>query len=174
MKVQTGSTAVGKEYRAVPVKRGLPSGAPLDLTGSMKIKPRGTPHQKSSPTTAQAVVQDQLGVAPASMMQFLQLFMGQQSGGEPTKQEVLASHLIKALLDLEFRRLPKDGEVCRFCGLNRAHLYRLMAEGKLKYVSIREPGKARGVRLYRIGAVLSYLASLEQTGPSELGDDDDG
>jgi hypothetical protein len=174
MKVQMGSKSVGKEFRAVPVKRDLPFEAPLDLTGSMKITPRGTPHQKSSPSPAQAMVRDELGAAPASMMQFLQLFMGHQSQGEPTKQEVLATQLIKALLDLEFRRLPKDGEVCRFSGLNRSQLYRLMNEGKLKYVSIREPGKSRGVRLIRIGAVLSYLASLEQTGPGELGDKDNG
>ena len=44
--------------------------------------------------------------------------------------------------------------------LGRTTMDRLRKEGKIKSVSLREPGMARGKRLYEIYSVRGYLESL--------------
>ena len=58
-------------------------------------------------------------------------------------------------------RLPKPGEHESTTGLTRSVLTRLCVEGKVKSISLREPGKARGCRLVNLPSLVSYLASLE-------------
>lgn len=59
-------------------------------------------------------------------------------------------------------RLPKPGEHESTSGLTRSVLARLCVEGKVKSISLREPGKARGCRLVNLPSLVSYLASLEE------------
>jgi hypothetical protein len=58
-------------------------------------------------------------------------------------------------------RLPKPGEHEPHTGLGRSVLTRLCVEGKVKSISLKEPGKARGCRLLNLPSLLSYLESLE-------------
>jgi hypothetical protein len=59
-------------------------------------------------------------------------------------------------------RLPKPGEHEPNTGLTRSVLTRLCVEGKVKSISLKEPGKARGCRLVNLPSLVSYLASLEE------------
>ena len=61
----------------------------------------------------------------------------------------------------EFVRMPKPGCVCPWCGLGRSHLYALAKEGKIKTLSLRKRGAARGVRLVKLDSVFAYLAKME-------------
>jgi hypothetical protein len=47
--------------------------------------------------------------------------------------------------------------------LSRSHLYRLASEGKIRSVSLRERGKARGRRLYDVQSVRDYFAANMET-----------
>lgn len=58
-------------------------------------------------------------------------------------------------------RLPKPGEHEQNTGLGRSVLTRLCIEGRVKSISLKDPGKARGCRLVNLPSLLSYLASLE-------------
>jgi len=66
----------------------------------------------------------------------------------------------------EFVRMPKPGAVCQWTGLGRSYLYQLANEGKIKTLSLRKRGAARGVRLIRLDSVFEYLEKLaaEQDG----------
>ena len=58
-------------------------------------------------------------------------------------------------------RLPKPGEHEPTSGLTRSVLTRLCIEGKVKSISLKEPGKARGCRLVNRPSLFSYLSGLE-------------
>jgi len=58
-------------------------------------------------------------------------------------------------------RLPRPGEHERNTGLTRSVLTRLCIEGKVKSISLKDPGKARGCRLVNLPSLIHYLASLE-------------
>jgi len=65
----------------------------------------------------------------------------------------------------EFIRLPRPGATCPFTGLTRSFLYAPASQGKIKTISLRERGKARGVRLISYDSLLGFLAKAgEQTG----------
>ncbi len=57
-------------------------------------------------------------------------------------------------------RLPKPGEAEPRTGLTRGVISRLCAEGKIKSVSLKDRGKARGVRLVSLASLLEYLERL--------------
>jgi hypothetical protein len=62
-------------------------------------------------------------------------------------------------------RLPKPG--CLLLGLGRTYLFQLSKCGKIKTVSLREPGKQRGVRLIFLPSVRSFIeakAALQNGG----------
>ena len=59
-------------------------------------------------------------------------------------------------------RAPKSGPE-HYCGLSRAKLYELTAAGRIRSISLREPGQVKGVRLFELASVLSYLESFETT-----------
>ncbi len=58
-------------------------------------------------------------------------------------------------------RLPKPGEHEVNTGLTRAVLTRLCFEGKVKSISLKDPGKKRGCRMVNLPSLISYLESLE-------------
>jgi hypothetical protein len=66
-------------------------------------------------------------------------------------------------------RLPKPGEHEANTGLTRSVLTRLCVEGRVKSISLREAGKARGCRLVNLPSLVSYLASLEDQQNPEPG-----
>jgi hypothetical protein len=61
--------------------------------------------------------------------------------------------------------LPEFGradDVRRIFGLKRGHLYKLIADGKVRSVSLREPGCARGARLIHLASVRDFLLSHQE------------
>ena len=64
-------------------------------------------------------------------------------------------------------RAPMIG-VEHFSGFSRAKLYQLAAEGKIRSVSIREPGAVKGTRLFNLKSILDYVAKCEQSAVKEL------
>lgn len=62
-------------------------------------------------------------------------------------------------------RLPKGGQVCPWTSLNRSSMYELitpteeMPTPPVKSVSLKKPGKTRGIRLIDLGSLLEYLDS---------------
>jgi hypothetical protein len=59
----------------------------------------------------------------------------------------------------EFFRAPARGPDPLF-GLTRPHLYRLLARGEIRGVTLREPGRAYGVRLFSVPSVRSFIERM--------------
>lgn len=57
-------------------------------------------------------------------------------------------------------RSPKSGPE-HYVGFTRAKLYELAGDGKIRSVSIREPGQVKGVRLFHLGSILDFVARCE-------------
>lgn len=57
----------------------------------------------------------------------------------------------------EFIRLPKSGTLCSFTGLSRTKMWEIVQTGKVKTVSLRPPGAAKGARLVHLASLLTYL-----------------
>lgn len=57
-------------------------------------------------------------------------------------------------------RAPIDGHE-HFTGLTRAKLYELAGKGHIRSVSLREPGKVKGCRLFNLQSMLDYIAKME-------------
>lgn len=57
-------------------------------------------------------------------------------------------------------RCPARGTE-HFTGLRRGYLYALAAQGKIRSVSIRAPGKIRGTRLFHLASILAFIATSE-------------
>ena len=55
-------------------------------------------------------------------------------------------------------RPPKQG-VEFYTGLSRAKLYELAGAGKIKSVSIREPGQVKGTRLFLLASIFAFIES---------------
>lgn len=55
-------------------------------------------------------------------------------------------------------RPPKQG-VEFYTGLSRAKLYELAGSGKIKSVSIREPGQVKGTRLFLLASIFAFIES---------------
>jgi hypothetical protein len=47
-------------------------------------------------------------------------------------------------------------------GLTRAKLYQLDREGKIRSVSVQEPGQSRGCRLFHLESILRFIELCEQ------------
>ena len=66
-------------------------------------------------------------------------------------------------------RAPGTGPE-HYSGLTRAKLYQLDREGKIRSVSIQEPGQSRGCRLFHLESVLRFIEQCERerasAGPS--------
>lgn len=48
-----------------------------------------------------------------------------------------------------------------YCGLSRSKLYQLAGEGRIRSVSLREPGQIRGTRLFHLPSVLAFIECNE-------------
>jgi len=57
-------------------------------------------------------------------------------------------------------RSPKSGPE-HYSGFTRGKLYQLATDGHIRSVSIREPGKVKGVRLFHLASVLNYISRFE-------------
>ncbi len=64
-------------------------------------------------------------------------------------------------------RCPKGSGTEFYSGFTRSKLYALASEGKVRSVSIREPGKIKGVRLFLLASVLDFIARCEVTANGE-------
>jgi len=58
-------------------------------------------------------------------------------------------------------RAPKTGAET-YTGLTRSFLYQLAAQGLIRTVSIREPGKERGCRLFHLQSILGFIERHER------------
>ena len=76
------------------------------------------------------------------------------------------------LLQEQFRglpvwiRSPKQGPE-NYTGFSRAKLYELAGKGKIRSVSIREPGQVKGTRLFNLQSILDFIESCEMEVYSE-------
>jgi hypothetical protein len=81
---------------------------------------------------------------------------------KPAKQ--LTSEPVRAgdtaAMEPEFARLP---DIQRLFGLKRGTAYNLLAAGKIKGVSLREPGQRHGCRLIHVASVRAFLTSRLET-----------
>ena len=57
-------------------------------------------------------------------------------------------------------RAPKGG-LEPHSSLSRSKLYALADEGKIRSVSMKEPGKLRGCRLFHLGSIFSHIEKCE-------------
>ena len=57
-------------------------------------------------------------------------------------------------------RAPKAGAET-YTGLTRSYLYQAAAQGLIRTVSIREPGKERGCRLFHLQSILEFISRHE-------------
>lgn len=57
-------------------------------------------------------------------------------------------------------RAPKYGHEF-FSGCSRAKLYEWAGKGFIRSVSIREPGRIKGVRLFHLASILSFIERCE-------------
>jgi len=76
---------------------------------------------------------------------------------EMTKAEVKVPSSQGAVAIPEFGRWQ---DVQRLFGIKRGTLYNLIAEGKVKSVSMRRKGNVHGVRLFYLPSIRDYLHSL--------------
>ena len=58
-------------------------------------------------------------------------------------------------------RAPVTGPE-HYSGLTRAKLYQLDREGRIRSVSIQEPGQSRGCRLFHLESILRFIESCEE------------
>jgi hypothetical protein len=57
-------------------------------------------------------------------------------------------------------RAPKHGNEF-YSGCSRAKLYEWAAKGFIRSVSIREPGRIKGVRLFHLASILTFIERFE-------------
>jgi hypothetical protein len=67
-------------------------------------------------------------------------------------------------------RLPAPGACEPRTGLKRAVLTRLAVTGKVKSISLKEPGAKRGCRLINLPSLLEYLSAVELEQGAEFGE----
>jgi hypothetical protein len=51
---------------------------------------------------------------------------------------------------------------CKFSGIGRTELYLEIRAGRIKSISLRKPGRARGRRLVSVASLRQYLASFQE------------
>ncbi|MGH7950638.1 MAG: hypothetical protein ACREFE_01780 [Limisphaerales bacterium] len=88
-------------------------------------------------------------------------------GGKPACKTRLAPKARELLQDHDgtypcWVRSPKIGTEF-YSGFSRAKLYSLAGEGKIRSVSIREPGAVKGTRLFHLASILAFIEKCEQT-----------
>jgi len=63
-------------------------------------------------------------------------------------------------------RAPKRGHEF-YSGCSRAKLYEWAAKGFIRSVSIREPGRIKGVRLFHLASILAFIERCEAQANSD-------
>lgn len=63
-------------------------------------------------------------------------------------------------------RSPKSGPE-HYTGFSRSKLYELVAKGKIKSRSIREPGQIKGTRLFDLRSILDFIESCQNENEAE-------
>jgi hypothetical protein len=63
-------------------------------------------------------------------------------------------------------RAPKRGYEF-YSGCSRAKLYEWTAKGFIRSVSIREPGRIKGVRLFHLASILTFISKCEVESKSD-------
>jgi hypothetical protein len=66
-------------------------------------------------------------------------------------------------------RAPKHGHEF-FSGCSRPKLYEWAGKGFIRSVSIREPGRIKGVRLFHLASILAFIERCEMEAKSDLND----
>ena len=94
-----------------------------------------------------------------------------KTGGRPTCKTRLAPKARELLQDRDgnlpcWVRSPKIGTEF-YSGFSRAKLYELAGDGKIRSVSIREPGQKRGCRLFHLKSILDFIEKCEQAAMHE-------
>ena len=64
-------------------------------------------------------------------------------------------------------RAPKRGYEF-YSGCSRAKLYEWAGKGFIRSVSIREPGKIKGVRLFHLASILAFIERCESEAKAEF------
>ena len=64
-------------------------------------------------------------------------------------------------------RAPKRGHEF-YSGCTRPKLYEWAGKGFIRSVSIREPGKIKGVRLFHLASILGFIERCEMQAKSDL------
>ena len=82
----------------------------------------------------------------------------------PSAQEFLADRTNELPV---WVRAPKTGPEF-YSGFSRPKLYQLAGENKIRSVSIREPGKLTGVRLFHLASILQFIEQCEQAALAEI------
>jgi hypothetical protein len=80
-----------------------------------------------------------------------------------TSNNNIATSNVKYPTPPQWIRLPKPGQYETNTGLTRSVLTRLCVEGKIKSISLRDDGKARGCRLVNLQSLIDHLELLENT-----------
>jgi hypothetical protein len=68
-------------------------------------------------------------------------------------------------------RAPKRGHEY-YSGCSRAKLYEWAAKRFIRSVSIREPGRIKGVRLFHLASILAFIKKCEVEANSDVNDTD--
>ena len=68
-------------------------------------------------------------------------------------------------------RPPRGGGLEFYSGLSRSKLYELEAAGKIRSVSIREPGAQKGCRLFHLESILKFIERCEASVTPKAGAD---
>jgi hypothetical protein len=85
--------------------------------------------------------------------------VGQNSAGlRPTATQLLAER--QGPLPVWVRGPARGLEFYSSC--SRAKLYQWAADGKIRSVSIREPGRIRGCRLFHLGSILDFIEKQDK------------
>jgi hypothetical protein len=83
---------------------------------------------------------------------------------QTARQAVLAPPPVLPRIMPEFIRLPKPGTTCDWTGLSRSKMWEIIQTGKVKTVSLRPPGAAKGARLVHLASLVTYLHSRAEGG----------
>jgi hypothetical protein len=66
-------------------------------------------------------------------------------------------------------RAPKRGHEF-YSGCSRPKLYEWAGKGFIRSVSIREPGRIKGVRLFHLASIIAFIERCEMAAKSDLND----
>ena len=65
----------------------------------------------------------------------------------------------------EWVRIPSPRTTCPHSGLSRAHLHRLIKDGEVESMSLRNKGAKSGIRLVSYDSLMAYIRSTGEPGP---------